>query len=321
MGVEPGCEAAEGLKPPGAVRPWRRAVGLVLGLGLVGALVGVVVSQWRRLPKDALAPNWWFILLSFAVIRVHVWVGALRWRAVVLALGGSLPASRAYVVSTLGALGRYVPGKAALVAAKAYLSVREGVSLRVAMMSIFYEQVLHVLGAAIIVALWIGLSGPGQPLPVPARWAAVAVAVAGVLAVHPWLVSRAMALAGRLLRRRVVVEGLTYWEMLPLELGFLVYWLLGGLALYLLVYAFHPLPLVRVLDCTAIGALAMVLGLITLIAPAGIGILEGTTAALLSAYMPLPLAAAIALALRVVITLGEACDVALALLLRRQKGT
>ncbi|MBM4037115.1 MAG: hypothetical protein FJ290_01260 [Planctomycetes bacterium] len=321
MAAELPSEATGGAGTAAPVRPWRRAAGLVLGLGLVGALVAVVASQWRRLPTAALAPNWWFVLLSFAVLRVHVWVGMLRWRAVVRALGGALPVPRAYAVFTLGALGRYVPGKAALVAARAYLSVREGLSLRVAMVSIFYEQVLHVLGAAIITALWIGLSGPGQPLPVPARWAAVAVAAAGVLAVHPWLVSRAMALAGRLLRRSVVVEGLSYRQMLPLELGFLLYWLLAGLALYLFVRAFHPLPFVRVLDCTAIGALSMVLGLITLIAPAGIGILEGTAAALLSAYMPLPLAAAIALALRVLITLGEACDVALALLLRRQKGT
>ena len=300
---------------------WWRALGLFFGVGVLATLAAIVVAQWRRVPPEALRPNVGLLLLAFAVFRVNVWVGALRWLAVLRALGGTISVPRAYAVCVLSALGRYVPGKVALVAAKACLCVREGVRLSVAMMSVFYEQALHMIGAAILVALWIGLSGPGQPLPMPARWAAVAVAIAGVLAVHPWLVSRAMALAGRLLRRQVVVEGLPYRKMLPLEIAFLAYWLFYGFGFYFFVCAFQPQPLVRVLDCTAIVALAMVLGLITLIAPAGIGILEGTTAALLSAYMPLALAAAIALALRVMLTLGEVCDVTVALLLRAKLPT
>ncbi|HUT35630.1 MAG TPA: lysylphosphatidylglycerol synthase domain-containing protein [Planctomycetota bacterium] len=304
---------------PAAQPTWPRVVGVVLAAGLLGALVWLVVRGWGRVPKEALRPDWWLLAASFALFRFAVLVSRLRWLAVLRSLGGRLSVGRAYVIGVLSQLGRYVPGKVAIVATNVYLCAREGISLRVAVMAAAYDQALLLISGGMIVTFWLGVSS--QVLPAAYRWVSLGATAAGIAALHPRVVRAVVAVAGRLFRRQVAVEGLSYGTMARLGLGYIVAWGAMGLPFYLFVAAFHEMPAARVVDCTGILALALVVGLVALFAPAGIGFREGAIAALLSAYMPLPLAAAIALAFRVHLVLGELCDVVVALLLRaRQRG-
>lgn len=297
------------------IKPWRRVLGLVLGAGILGALVWIIASQWRRIPDGTLRPNWWLVALAFALSRL-VGIGTtLRWLAVVRTLGGRLSVARAFVVNTYAMLGRYVPGKVAMVAARVYLCTREGVSLRIAAMSALYDQVLNMLTAAIIVAVWLSAS-EGAAL-AGYRWVSVAAAAAGVVCLHPRILTWAARLAARLLRRDVKLEKLSYPALLRVGSVYVGVWALQGATLYLFVIAFVDLPIARIVDCAGMAALALMAGLLCLIAPSGIGVHEGVMAAMLSVYMPLPLAAAIALALRLLATVGELSFVGVALALQR----
>jgi len=294
-------------------RPWRRIAGLVVGLGILGALAWVVVSRWQRLPAEALRPNWWLVAASFVAFRVVGVAVSLRWRAVLLALGGRLTRWQAYRIHMYAALGLYVPGKLVMVAARSLLSAREGVPLRVATLSVMYDIALNLISGALVVPLWLAVSGAG--VPGQYRWASAAVAALGLCLLHPALVERLVRLGGRLLGRPLEVEGLSYAAILRLVAGYVGVWVVQGAALYLFVRAFHDVPLLYVADCTGMLALALCAGLIVFIAPAGLGVREGVLAGVLSLSMPLPLAAVIALALRVFGSLGELCTLAVVFLL------
>jgi len=288
-----------------ARRPWRRIVGLVLGVGILAALAWLVVSQWQRVPAGALRPNWWLIAAAFAAFPVVGLAIALRWRAVLWALGRHLSAWQAYKINAYAALGLYVPGKVVMIAAKSYLAAREGVPLRVATLSVLYDIALNLISGALFVPLWLAVSGAG--VPGQYRWVSAGVAALGFCLLHPALVGRAASVGGRILGRAVKVEGLSYATLLRLVALYLGVLVLQGAALWLFVRAFYNVPLLYVADCTGMLALGLCVGLLLFVVPAGLGVREGVLAGVMSLSMPLPLAAAIALALRVLGTFSEAC--------------
>lgn len=285
----------------------------MLALGIIGGLAWVVVRQWRRLPPGALVPNWWLVAASFVAFRVAGIVVSLRWRAVLRALGGRLSAWQAYRIMAYAALGLYVPGKVVMVAARSYLSARQGVPLRVATLSVLYDIALNLISAALIVPVWLAVSGSG--VPEQYRWASAGAAALGLCLLHPALVSRVVRLGGRLLRRPVEVAGLSYPTLLRLIAGYLSVWAMHGAAFWLFVRAFHQAPLLYVADCAGMMALSLCIGLLVVLAPAGLGVREGVLTGILSLSMPLALAATIALALRVFLTLGELCNIGAVFLL------
>ena len=296
---------------------WLRRAGLAAGLGVFGALGWVVISQWRSLPERALRPNVWLVVGSFLVFRAAAVLASLRWLAVLRALGGSLSVRKAFVIHTFAMLGRYIPGKVAMVGARAYLCMREGVAARPATLSALYDQGLHILAMAAVVAASLGLWGTGQT----GAYAWLGAGVVGLMLVglHPRVVSLSARVAGRVLGRRLVVEGIPYRVLLALGVAYVLVWVLQGVALYVLVLAFEELPLSYVADCVGIQALATFAGLVCLFAPSGLGVREGVIACLLSARVPLALAAAVSIVHRLIMTSGELCSLGAALLLRSRQ--
>jgi len=219
----------------------------------------------------------------------------------------------AEVAGRAAGVGLYVPGKVAMAAARSVLAAREGVLLRIATLSALYDIALNLLGAALVVPLWLAVSE--APIPAQYRWVSVGVALLGLALLHPALVSRAVRLGGWLLRRPLRVEGLSYAQIARLVLGYVLVWGIYGAALWLFVRAFRDVPLLYVADCTGMLALSLCAGFLALIVPAGLGVREGVLAGVLSLTMPLPLAVAIALALRVFVTLGQACGLGFVFLL------
>ncbi len=295
-------------------RAWRLA-GSAVSIIILALLVSVVISRWKDLPKNGLNPNWWFLLASFIMFRFASVASVLRWRATLKASGGILSVTQAFVIITLAMLGRYVPGKVMTIAGQLYFCARERVNVASAAIAAMYDQVLNVIGAAIIVSLWMGISNLG--LPYSFRWASLCVVALGTTGLHPRIVAVVTAFVCRILRRKTVQKVLSYGTMLRLETAYLLVWLLFGISFYLFVIAFYDLPLSRVIDCAGILAVSTILGVIVVFAPAGLGVREGAITALLSLYMPIPIAAAIALAFRVHLTLGELFNVAVALILNR----
>jgi hypothetical protein len=82
-------------------------------------------------------------------------------------------------------------------------------------------------------------------------------------------------------------------------------WIISGCAFYLFVTSFAPADLRLVPDMAAAVVLSGILGLISLFAPAGLGVREAVLTALLSVYFSLPVGVAIALAFRLATTLVD----------------
>jgi hypothetical protein len=182
-----------------------------------------------------------------------------------------------------------------------YLAAQAGVSAEVTIVASVVEQVLTVGSELfvflVLLPLWPAFPTSGLVVPL------LAVSL-GLIALHPRNIALVLSLAGRVLKRRIVVAPPGYRHLVFLFACYVAAAVVNGLACYLLVLSLggsaQSWPVI-------VGGylLARSLGFISFFTPAGIGVREGVLTALLTPLLSLPLATAASLWARVLSTAAE----------------
>jgi hypothetical protein len=224
-------------------------------------------------------------------------------------LGHRLSAVEAVYIHFFSQAGKYLPGKV-------MLATRQGLPIQGVTASMVYEQALVLLSGALLALVFASLAS----VDVVDRHRPVvfAVCLAGFALLHPAVMGQIVRGGQWASRSEVGVPALSYRATLRLLAGYCVPWFITGCAFYLLVTALAPLGLRALPDMAAAVVLAGILGMVSLFAPAGLGVREAALTAMLSAYFPLSVGIAIALAFRVVITLVDGLALIAAIVLRPQ---
>ena len=256
-------------------------------------------DQWSAILDAIAALPWWRILAAQVLVVAGLLLTAGIWRTVVRGYGHELPDRPARSIFFVGQLGKYIPGGVWSLGAQAAMATRYAVPPRVTVAVGLVFLGLHVLTAAPVAVLVLpDLDAP--PL-------AVALLGAGLLA---------------LAASPVVDRAGTWAAGAPLRLGsavrirvllvMLVVWAAYGAASTLLV------PPTATPGATGTGsalgtavlvtgavAAAYLVGVVVVIAPAGVGAREATLGLLLAPTLGVPAAAAVALLSRLVHTVGD----------------
>lgn len=297
----------------------RIIVGVALAAIIFGFLVFTVASQWDELRDRGVRFELGWLLPAFAVLPLFLAFQALAWDLILRFLGYRLPLARAQVAFGQPLLARYVPGSVLYVLGRLVLSERYGVPRRITMASIVYEQALGA-ASAVAVASYFVIDHPdleGEPV----RWAILAVVPVLVAALHPRVFG---PLADRLLSR-FGREPLPRTMPMRGVLAMLVYycanWFVIGVGVYFVARALHyvaPSEVPTFASAQAIGYLA---ALSSLVFPAGIGVRDAAFAWAVKAALPsssFGVGAAIAIAVRAVLTVVELIYVGLITLIHRR---
>jgi uncharacterized membrane protein YbhN (UPF0104 family) len=253
-------------------------------------------DQWPAILEAIAALPWWRILAAQVLVLAGLLLTAGIWRTVVRGYGHELPDRPARSIFFVGQLGKYIPGGVWSLGAQAAMATRYAVPPRVTVAVGLVFLGLHVLTAAPVAVLVLpDLDAP----PVT-----VALLGAGLLA---------------LAASPVVDRAGTWAAGAPLRLGsavrirvllvMLVVWAAYGAASTLLVpptstTAAGGGPGTAVLVTGAVAA-AYLVGVVVVIAPAGVGAREATLGLLLAPTLGVPAAAAVALLSRLVHTVGD----------------
>lgn len=269
----------------------------------------------------ALHPHWGELALaSVAVLGCYV-VLIETWRRVLGIWDKTLPWPSAARIWFASSLGKYIPGNVWSIAALGVLARERGASgVAAAGSSVVINVINLVSGAAVVLAF------AAQFVPEPmVMGVLVALAVGGSIAV-PWILPRAVALAGRFTGKSIRlprVPPATIWLTLA---GTTIAWLGYGFAFWLFARAMvgdaaaHGRAVLYVAAYTA----AYILGFVTPVAPAGLGVREFAIVEALARLGLTSIADAtiIALASRVWLTILEVAPgiVALALTHARRQG-
>ena len=303
----------------GGVPRWQRVLAAALVALVLGFLVAAIASQWSKLPDISwrFQPAWAAACLAalvlFQLVHAHLWVMLLH------ALGAPMPAVRGWAVWSVTLLGRYVPTNVALFVSRVALAEREGVPKRICGASIVYELGFTFAGAAAVGAYFVITLPSLQDQPV--RWLALAAPVLTVVALDPrvfhtladWLLSR--------FGRATLPVSLSRGRVLEFTALFAASFLLAGFGVLALAEAIHGVPGGDA--GTAVGAYSVgfAASVIAFVLPGGLGAREAAMVAALSPILPVTVALAVAVGLRLAQMAVEVLYATIMPLLARRTGS
>lgn len=309
-----------GNRPPRSKRV-RLALQVGIAVLVFGFLVLTVVNQWAEIKDKGVHFHALWLLPAFGVLLLFYALSALGWDLILRFLGYRIGLGRAQVAWGQPLLARYVPGSVLYVLGRVLLSERAGIPRRITLASIAYEQAISAT-SAIAVAAYFLISHPdlqGEPL----RWTVLLLIPAAITMLHPRVFG---PLANRVLRAfgREPLPGVISMRGVSALLAFYgLNWGVVSVGVYCVARSVSDIPLSEILSVGSAQAVGYVAALVTLVAPAGLGIRDAAFAWAVKVSVPgqsFAIGSLIAIAVRGVLTVVELVFVAGVTALGRREG-
>ena len=280
----------------------RYAIGLAAFVATFYFLGRNLAANWSDLRSEeidvqpALLVIAGFLLAGDIMMRSAVWWDLVRYFA-----GPASPRYRNLVkVFLYSWLGRYVPGKVAYLVGRFYLGRSAGAQTSALVSSMAYENVLILLTAMVLSAV---LLVPSLAIESESFWpylALPAAAAGGIVLIQPPVLQRVLHLAMRFTGRDLPGEWILPPQRMARTVAFsTVVFCSSGLGFYLLVASLTDYP-VRYLPL-AMGTMTLgaVVGTLSILTPAGLGVREGVIVGILQFTMPVELAVLVSVVARI----------------------
>lgn len=289
----------ETAEPVAAARGRWVVVQRVLGVLLVVAAVAVVVVRWPQIGPQLARVSPSAVLASGACVLAALVASCVSWRVLLAGAGHPLPLADAARIFLVSQIGKYLPGSVWPVVTQAALGRAAGVPWGVSAVI-----GLMAMGLSLGIGLLVGMvAGVGAGVEGGYRVVAVAaLALALPFMLSPRLaggvVDRALALA----RREPLGIRLTRRTLYLSQLLILLAWAGYGVSTWLLARELGPVDLGDLVQVSGAYALAMTIGMVVVIAPAGAGVREVVLAVALTGLLDPAAALTLALVSRAVIS-------------------
>jgi glycosyltransferase 2 family protein len=273
---------------------------------IFGFLVLTVAQQWGELRDKGVhfTPIW--LLPAIGLLLIFYVSSAFGWDLLLRLLGNRLDPVRAQVAWGQPMLARYVPGSVLYVLARIVLSERAGVPRRLTLASIVYEQALSAAAATGIASYFIithpDLQGHAW------RWAVLLVVPLAIVLLHPRVFG---PLANRVLHafgREPLPATIPLGGILMMIGYYAISWAICGVGVFFVARSVFEVPFSQLATVGSAQCFGYVAALVTLVAPAGLGIRDTAFAWAVKAALPhnsFALGATIAIAVRAVLTVTE----------------
>ncbi len=312
--------ARVGSRPPRSKRV-RLALQIGLAVLVFGFLVLTVVNQWSDIKSEGVHFHVGWLVPALVILPLFFVFSALGWDLILRSLGYPIGFGRAQVAWGQPLLARYVPGSVLYVLGRVLLSERAGVPRRIAVASIVYEQAISAT-SAIVVASYFVINHPdleGQPL----RWAVLLLIPTAIVLLSPRVFG---PLANKLLGafgRDPLPALLPLRDVIGLIVFYSLNWIVVSFAIYFIARSVMFIPFDDVLLVGSAQAIGYFLALITVVAPAGLGVRDAGFAWAVKGALPsrsFAVGSLIAIAVRGVMTIGELIYVGAVTALGRREG-
>lgn len=290
---------------------------VVIAVLTLAAVSYAVVRNWTDVSGHLDKISWETFLASALAAGTGTWLTMLGWKWILRDLGSDLHTAPASGVFYVGQMGKYIPGSLWAVLVQADMASSLGVPRRRTAVSSLLS-----LGFALLAGLLVGLPSAAYLLGSGAEgfpwWTLVAVPAVAIL-LMPALLNRLIRLLLRVLRREPLEHDLSARAILTAFATYVAVWLSFGVHTLLLARAVADVsPDLMTASLTGY-ALSVSLGMLLVVLPAGLGAREGLLTLILSAVMPTPAAAAVAITSRFIVTMVDVLAAALGWLYARAR--
>lgn len=308
-----------GKKPPRS-RKVRLAVQVGLALLIFGFLVLTVIDQWSEIQSEGVHFQVLWLIPGIVILPIYFAISALGWDLTLRFMGHHLGVGRAQVAWGQPLLARYVPGSVLYVLGRVLLSEKAGVPRRITIASIVYEQAISATSAIVVAAYFIikhpDLQGDAW------RWGVLLLIPLAILLLHPKVFGPLANRGLRALGREPLPEVISLKGVIALIVFYSLNWVVVAFGIYCVARSVTHIPFNDLLLVGSAQAIGYFAALVTLVAPAGLGVRDAAFAWAVKAALPsrsFALGSLIAIAVRGVMTIGELIYVGLVTALGRRE--
>lgn len=292
----------------------RKVLGWSIGIVALIYLAFILAKDWNLLIAQHLSPRYEILIFAFLLLCFYIPLLGVVWGLIVRALGTPIKLADASRVRTIGDMARYMPGKIWLFVGRMGLAKKEGIPHSIGFLSLVIEIVANLIAGFILFLIGLPFL---KKLPLPG-WMNLSFFLVplGLISLHPKIFGAMINLGLKMLKKGSMELNLKYKNILLFVFFYGLFWIFQGFCFFLIAKSIYPLTWDFLMPMVAISTISWIGGFLSFITPSGIGIREGIFTALLSMYLPLPVAIIISLATRIAIT---AAEVLTALLLFKKK--
>jgi uncharacterized membrane protein YbhN (UPF0104 family) len=309
-----------GTKPPRS-KGVRLALQVGLAVVVFGFLVLTVIDQWSEIQSEGVHFHVLWLIPALIILVLYYVLAAFGWDLVLRSLGYRIGFGRAQVAWGQPLLARYVPGSILYVLGRVLLTERAGVPRRISLASIVYEQAISATSAIVVAAYFIVRHPDLQGY--PERWAVLLLIPAAIAILHPKVFGRLSTKALRAFGRDPLPVVMSLRDVIALIVYYSLVWLAVAFGIYAVARSVTYIPYSDILLVGSAQAIGYFAALVTLVAPAGLGVRDAAFAWAVKAALPgrsFAVGSLISIAVRGVMTVGELIYVAGVTAVGRRKG-
>lgn len=309
-----------GKKPPRS-RKVRLALQILLALLIFGFLVLTVIDQWAEIKDEGVHFHVGWLVPALVILPFFFVLSAYGWDLTLRFLGYRLGFGRAQVAWGQPMLARYVPGSVLYVLGRILLSEKAGIPRRITIASIVYEQAISATSAVVVASYFIiqhpDLQGDAW------RWGVLLLIPMAIAVLHPKVFGPLANKALQAFGREPLPGVIPLSGVIVLIAFYTLNWFVISLGLYCVARSVTFIPFEDALLVGSAQAIGYVAALVTLIAPAGLGVKDAAFAWAVKGALPsksFALGSLIAIAVRGVLTVAELIYVGMVTALGRKEG-
>jgi glycosyltransferase 2 family protein len=268
---------------------------------VVAAATWQVLRQWDEVSVALREVNVLSAVVSFVLVLLGLVAGTLSWQTLLDDMGPRVGVVRGAQVCLVGQLGKYVPGSVWAYVLQMELGRRYGIArARV------FATGLFAAGVGVVASLLLGLAA----LPVVLAgnrellWLFALLPV-GLVCLHPRVMTALATLVFRLLRKPPLDHTLRRRVVARSLLWALASYTLFGASLWILANSLVDPGASALLLCVGAMAIGFTAGLFAVFLPSGVGVREAVVVAALATVMSVGQATGLALASRLLFTIGD----------------
>ena len=262
------------LVSPGLRRWLRLAIGLPLFAAVCYFVGRSLASDFKKIDWPNLHINYFDIAAALSCLILARVMNGLNCTVLLASLGHRISVRRVTSVIWLASLGRYIPGKMAVVAVAALMLTRLGVGAPAALAALFLSTALMII-MSLLTCLPLLLT-PALRTAMPFGWlVGLVILIPGLICLHPRIFTRLANLALLRLKRQPLPPRLATTPLLQAIIVSLFRSLFLAAALCFTAQSIAPVSPSAFLLFLGSASLASVAGFLAVFAPAGLGVHEG----------------------------------------------
>lgn len=270
-------------------------------------------DNWQILASSDIELDWGRIALSLGILMVAFALYPSGSLIGLRGLGARINYGETYYGYHASQLGKYLPGRIWIIPGRAMTLRRFGVDAVTAAASTLIDMYV-LIAAGVLVYIPAMLVTQQETM---RQLGAVGLVLCLPLIVSiffPSLLNRLFSLGMKWIGRGEVTFHFAWYHFALMLLNYLLLWIISGFGLYLLADSISPLTLAQLPIVVGAMGFSWVLGTLSFLTPAGLGVREGVMGVLLAGILPAPLPALVAILSRFWWSLADFGSIGLAFL-------